>query len=89
MAEVTIYSRRLCGYCNAAKRLLSSKNVEFTEHDATFNPELRAEMIAKSMGRTTFPQIFINGALIGGFDELNALERSGRLDPLLLEETAD
>lgn len=89
MAEVTIYSRQFCGFCNAAKRLLSSKGVEFTEHDGTFSPEIRAEMIDKANGRRTFPQILINGTPVGGFDELNALERSGLLDPLLLEEAAD
>ncbi|MGI9401705.1 MAG: glutaredoxin 3, partial [Rhizobiaceae bacterium] len=85
MAEVVIYSRKLCGYCSAAKSLLSSKGVEFTEHDGTFSPEIRAEMVERSNGKKTFPQIFINDISVGGFDELNVLEQSGQLDKLLFE----
>ncbi len=83
MAEVVIYTRQMCGYCARAKALLQSKNVAFTEHDATFSQDLRQEMIGKSNGRTTFPQIFINGQHIGGCDDLHALDRDGKLDPLL------
>jgi glutaredoxin 3 len=82
MADVTIYTRQLCGYCSAAKSLLAQKGVAFTEHDATFNPDLRAEMVQKS-GRSTFPQIFIGGKHVGGFDDMNALHRAGSLDALL------
>ncbi|EKF17757.1 glutaredoxin 3 [Nitratireductor pacificus] len=83
MADVTIYTRMMCGYCAAAKRLLERKGVSFTEHDASFSPELRQEMIQRANGRSTFPQIFIGSVHVGGSDELHALEREGRLDTLL------
>jgi glutaredoxin 3 len=83
MAEVVIYTRQLCGYCARAKSLLESKGVSFTEHDATFSQELRQEMIGKANGRTTFPQIFIDGRHVGGCDDLHALDRDGKLDSLL------
>lgn len=83
MAEVVIYTRQLCGYCARAKSLLESKGVSFTEHDATFSQELRQEMIGKANGRTTFPQIFIDGRHVGGCDDLHALDRDGKLDLLL------
>ena len=83
MADVTIYTRMMCGYCAAAKRLLDSKGIEYTEHDASFSPELRQEMIARSGGRSTFPQIFIGEVHVGGSDDLHALERGGKLDGLL------
>ena len=83
MADVTLYTRQFCGYCTAAKRLLDGKGVSYTEHDATFSPDLRQEMIGKANGRTTFPQIFINGHHVGGCDDMYALERAGKLDPLL------
>jgi glutaredoxin 3 len=88
MAEVTIYTRMMCGYCAAAKRLLDSKGVDYTEHDASFSPDLRQEMISRANGRSTFPQIFIGETHVGGSDELHALERSGRLDALLAGEQA-
>ena len=83
MASVVIYTRQYCGYCSAAKALLEDKGVEYVEHDATGRPELRAEMIEKARGRTTFPQIFINGQHVGGCDDIHALDRSGKLDPML------
>jgi glutaredoxin 3 len=82
MAEIIIYTRDMCGYCAAAKSLLERKGQSYHEHNATFDPALRGEMMQRS-GRTTFPQIFIDGRHIGGFDDLNALDRSGGLDPLL------
>lgn len=82
MPEVTIYTRALCGYCAAAKRLLDKKGVAYTEHDASFSPQLREEMIARS-GRRTFPQIFVGDVHVGGSDDLHALEHQGRLDGLL------
>lgn len=82
MANVTIYTREFCGYCARAKALLTVKGVDFTEHDASYSPELRAEMVAKS-GRNTFPQIFIDGQHIGGCDDLHALDSAGKLDPML------
>ena len=82
MTNVVIYTRQLCGFCMAAKRLLDSKGVSYTEHDASFEPALKQEMIRKS-GRMTFPQIFIDGDHVGGCDDLMALERSGALDAML------
>lgn len=83
MVDVTIYTRMMCGYCAAAKRLLDSKGVNYTEHDASFSPELRQEMISRAQGRSTFPQIFIGDVHVGGSDDLHDLERRGKLDPLL------
>lgn len=83
MASVIIYTRQFCGYCSAAKALLANKGVDFIEHDATGKPELRAEMIEKARGRSTFPQIFINGQHVGGCDDIHALDRAGKLDPML------
>ena len=82
MAKVTMYSRKLCGYCFAAKKLLETKGVDLEEFDATFSPDLREQMIERS-GRSTFPQIFIGDDHIGGFSELSALEQNGSLDELL------
>ncbi|CTQ77198.1 glutaredoxin 3 [Roseibium alexandrii] len=83
MSDVTIYTRQLCGFCTAAKRLLEKKGVSFTEHDATFDPKLRQEMVQKANGRATFPQIFIGSKHVGGCDDLHDLERAGKLDQLL------
>lgn len=85
MAEprILVYSTPFCGYCAAAKRLLAAKGVEYTEIDVMMDPERRREMLAKSGGLRTVPQIFIDGRHIGGFDELNALDKAGDLDPLL------
>ena len=82
MASVTIYTRDFCSYCARAKALLQSKNVNFTEYNATENPQYRQEMMDKS-GRNTFPQIFIGEQHVGGCDDLHALDRDGKLDPLL------
>jgi glutaredoxin 3 len=82
LADITIYTRQMCSYCSAAKALLTKKGVAFTEHDASFDQGLRAEMIQKS-GRSTFPQIFIGGQHIGGFDDMNALNRAGSLDAMI------
>jgi glutaredoxin 3 len=83
MASVVIYTRQYCGYCSAAKALLDKKGVDYVEHDATGKPEIRSEMIGKAHGRATFPQIFINGQHVGGCDDIHALDRAGKLDPLL------
>lgn len=83
MASVVIYTRQFCGYCSAAKKLLETKGVEYEEHDATYAPDIRQEMVARSNGGTTFPQIFINNTHVGGCDDLHALERAGKLDALL------
>lgn len=83
MVDVTIYTRMMCGYCTAAKRLLERKGVAFTEHDASFSPELRQEMVTRASGRATFPQIFVGNVHVGGCDDLHELEEQGRLDGLL------
>lgn len=83
MVDVTIYTRMMCGYCAAAKRLLDRKGVTYTEHDASFSPELRQEMIQRANGRATLPQIFVGDVHVGGCDDLHALEDAGRLDVLL------
>ena len=82
MADVVIYTRPFCGYCAQALSLLTKKGVAFTEIEAGMDPEKRQEMVQRS-GRSTFPQIFIDGAHIGGCDDMMALERAGKLDPLL------
>ncbi len=83
MSDVEIYTRQLCGFCTAAKSLLQKKGIGFREFDATYDPDLRKEMVTKAGGSSTFPQIFINGEHIGGCDELMALESSGKLDERL------
>ena len=83
MVDVTIYTRMMCGYCAAAKRLLDRKGVAYDERDASFSPELRQEMISRANGRSTFPQIFIGEVHVGGSDDLHELERQGKLDALL------
>ncbi|MCA1300090.1 glutaredoxin 3 [Stappia indica] len=80
---VQIYTRQMCGYCSRAKSLFTRKGVSFQELDATFQPELRQEMIQRAKGKATFPQIFIGDVHVGGCDELMALDRAGKLDPLL------
>ncbi|PSH69214.1 glutaredoxin 3 [Phyllobacterium brassicacearum] len=83
MVDVTIYTRNGCGYCTAAKGLLSEKGVGFVEHNASIEPSVRQDMLARANGRTTFPQIFIGTTHVGGCDDLYALENQGRLDSLL------
>jgi glutaredoxin 3 len=83
MADVVIYTRPFCGYCARAISLLNQKGVEFEEIEAGMDPKLRQEMVERSGGRNTFPQIFIGGQHIGGCDEMLALEHAGKLDPML------
>ena len=83
MTRVEIYSSPLCGFCHAAKRLLKSKGVRFTEINVLANPGRKAEMISRAGGSRTVPQIFIDGTHVGGCDELYALERAGKLDLML------
>ena len=82
-AEVEIYTSKFCGYCVRAKKLLSQKGVSFTEQDVTADKNGRTLMTSRAGGRTSVPQIFINGDHIGGCDELFTLERAGTLDKLL------
>jgi glutaredoxin 3 len=82
-AKVEIYSSPFCGYCARAKRLLSSKGVSYVEYDVDADPALRTKMVARANGRTTVPQIFIDGTHVGGCDDLHALDGAGKLDPML------
>jgi glutaredoxin 3 len=83
MTDVEIYSSMFCGFCNRAKELLAAKGVAFTEFDVSLDAGKRREMLARSGGRRTVPQIFIGGRHVGGWNELSGLERKGELDRLL------
>lgn len=85
MAQVEIYTTPMCPYCRRAKRLLAAKGVPFVEIDLWKEPHRRAEMIARAGGRSTVPQIFVNGRHVGGCDDLHELEARGELDALLAE----
>jgi len=82
MADVTVYTTRICPYCVAAKRLLAARGVPFEEIDVTGDDAKRAWLL-EATGRRTVPQIFIRGEAIGGYDDLAALDRSGRLAQML------
>ncbi len=82
MAEITIYTSSLCGYCHRAKSLLDSKSVSYTEISVDGDRAIRQEMMQRAQQRTV-PQIFINDQHIGGCDDLYQLERAGKLDPML------
>ena len=83
MQPVTVYTTVFCPYCSRALDLLARKGAKVTEIAAGMNPKLKAEMIERSGGRRTFPQIFIGDTHVGGCDDLHALDAQGRLDPLL------
>ena len=83
MADVTIYTRQFCPYCTRAVSLLKSKNINFNEIDAGMDVQKKAEMVERSGGGRTFPQIFIGEKHVGGCDDMMALEQSGELDSLL------
>jgi len=83
MKNIEIYTSPLCGFCHAAKRLLDSKGVDYTEYNILTDPKLKQEMIERANGARTVPQIFIDGIGIGGCDDLYALESSGKLDGAL------
>jgi glutaredoxin 3 len=83
MARVEIYTTMFCGYCARAKALLERKGVAYENVDVLEDTAKRDEMIARAGGRTTVPQIFIDGVYVGGSDELAALDRAGKLDPML------
>ncbi len=84
MAKVEIYSSLFCGYCARAKALLERKGVAYENIDVLEDTSRRDEMVKRAGGRSTVPQIFIDGTHVGGSDELAALERAGKLDALLL-----
>jgi glutaredoxin 3 len=83
MQPVTIYTKPFCPYCTRALSLLAKKGAKVTEIEAGFDPALRREMIERSGGGRTYPQIFIGETHIGGCDDMFALDRAGKLDPLL------
>ena len=83
MKSVEIYTSPFCGFCHAAKRLLTQKGISFTEIDVAQQPHRRQEMMSRANGRHTVPQIFVGQTHVGGCDDLYALERSGKLDPML------
>lgn len=83
MKDVEIYTSPLCGFCHAAKRLLNEKGVAFSEIDVLKHPDRKTEMIQRANGGRTVPQIFVGDTHVGGCDDLYALERAGKLDPLL------
>lgn len=83
MKQVDIFTTPLCGYCHAAKRLLTQKGVSYREYDLTTDAMFRADMLKRAPGSRTVPQIFIGATHVGGCDDLYALESAGKLDPLL------
>lgn len=83
MANVEIYTKAWCPYCTRAMALLAKKGVAPQEYDITMGGPRRAEMIQRAGGRSTVPQVFIDGRHIGGSDDLAAFDRAGKLDPLL------
>ncbi|MEN3931668.1 glutaredoxin 3 [Microvirga sp. W0021] len=85
MPKIIIYAKSWCPYCKSAKQLLEQKGATFTEIDVEKEAGALDDMLAKSGGRKTVPQIFINDQHIGGFDDLYAFDQSGKLDPLLKE----
>ena len=83
MPQVEIYLTRYCPYCHAAKALVKRKGVAYKEIDVGADMERRDEMIQRANGRMTVPQIFVDGVHVGGNEDLQALERAGKLDPML------
>ena len=79
MKNIIVYSGPMCGYCDAAKRLLTRNNLSYTEIDVSLKDGLREEMTKKANGRRTIPQIFFNDEHVGGYQELRELEKSGQL----------
>jgi glutaredoxin 3 len=88
MTAIEIYTRPGCGYCTAAKSLLTRKNATFTEFNVATDPALRQQMWQRAGDGSTFPQIFIGKTHVGGCNELYALDREGKLDALLAGEKA-
>jgi glutaredoxin 3 len=84
MATIEIYTKAFCPYCHRAKALFDGKGVSYEEVDITMGGPRRGEMIDRAGGRTTVPQIFIDGRHVGGCDDLHALDSAGKLDPLLV-----
>lgn len=83
MATIEIYTKAFCPYCHRAKALLDGKGAAYQEIDITMGGPRRGEMIDRAGGSATVPQIFINGTHVGGCDDVHALDRAGKLDPML------
>ncbi|MGQ0740893.1 MAG: glutaredoxin 3 [Alphaproteobacteria bacterium] len=83
MAKITIYTTPICPYCIFAKKLLQQKGVAFEEINVAFDAALREEMVKRAGGRMTVPQIFVGATYVGGYDDLHALDKKGKLDLLL------
>lgn len=83
MQPVELYTTKTCGFCHAAKRLLTSKGVSYSEVNLNAQPERRAEMMQRANGGRTVPQIFVGTTHVGGYDDLHALQSAGKLDALL------
>jgi glutaredoxin 3 len=82
-AKVEIYTSMFCGYCARAKALLSRKGVDYVEHDVDADGSLREAMTKRAGGRTSVPQVFIDGRHVGGCDDIHALDETGKLDEML------
>ena len=85
MKPVTIYTKAMCPYCTRALKLLGEKGADITQIDAAYDKEKKAEMVQRSGGKTTFPQVFIGDVHVGGSDDLAKLERDGKLDAMLAD----
>lgn len=83
MAKIEIYTKAFCPYCSRALKLLGDKGVAFEEYDVTMGGPKKAEMVERSGGRMTMPQLFIDDRHIGGYDDMSAMDRAGKLDALL------
>ena len=88
MQKIEIYSGPFCGYCMRAKALLKNKGLNYTEYDIYADTDKREEMMQRTGGARSIPQIYINGRHVGGSDELHALSNNGELDDWLQDETA-
>jgi glutaredoxin 3 len=82
-AKVEMYTKWGCPYCTAAKSLLDGKGVSYEEYDVTMGGPKKAEMVERVPGARTVPQVIVDGQALGGFDDISALDRQGKLDPLL------
>lgn len=82
-AKVEMYTKWGCPYCTAAKSLLDGKGVSYEEYDVTMGGPKKAEMVERVPGARTVPQVIVDGQPLGGFDDISALDRQGKLDPLL------
>jgi glutaredoxin 3 len=83
LADIVLYTKPGCGYCHAARDLLDRKGADYEDIIASSDPAKKQEMIQRSGGRMTFPQIFIDGTPYGGSDDIHALDRAGKLNPIL------